>query len=72
MHQFTPANLRRRGVLCSHYIVSILEERVKMSEAFEVGDDNSDSSLAGSVDVQSGGGGHPVHDTSWQPRPFPM
>ena len=60
MHQFTPAYLRRRGVLCSHYIVSILEERVKMSEAFEVGD------------VQSSGGGHPVHDTSWQPRPFPM
>ena len=26
----------------------------------------------GQMDVQSGGGGHPVHDTSWQPRPFPM
>ena len=38
-----------------------------MSEVFEVGDYNGNSNL-----VQSGGGGHPVHDTSWQPRPFPM
>ena len=43
-----------------------------MSEVFKVVDDNGDSSLVRSVDVQSGGGGHPVHDTSWQPRPFPM
>ena len=44
-----------------------------MSEVFKVGDYNGDSSLVREMDVQSGGGGgHPVHDTSWQPRPFPM
>ena len=57
MHQFTTQ------------IVSVVWEVVKMSE---VGDYNGDSSLVREMDLQSGGGGHPVHDTSWQPRPFPM
>ena len=60
------------GVSYLHYIASFFQEEVKMSEVFKVGDYNGDSSLVREMDVQSGGGGHPVHDTSWQPRPFPM